>query len=71
MRVAIGLPSDATDDHLLYATQLGCEGVVLQTPARVPGDRRWEEADLVRLREWIEGFGLRMEAIRTCRIASG
>jgi mannonate dehydratase len=64
MRVAIGLPPNATDEHLILAKQLGCEGVVLATPARLPGEHRWEEADLVRLRQWVESFGLRIEAIQ-------
>lgn len=64
MHVAIGLPSDATGEHLQLARQLGCEGVVLATPARLPGKQRWEYADLVRLREWVEGHGLRLEAIQ-------
>lgn len=64
MRVAIGLPPDATDEHLQFARQLGCEGVVLATPARLPGERRWEYEDLARLRAWVEGFGLRLEAIQ-------
>ena len=64
MRVAIGLPSDATDEHLTFARQLSCEGVVLATPARLPGERRWEYEDLARLRAWVEGFGLRLEAIQ-------
>jgi hypothetical protein len=33
MRVAIGLPQDAADEHLIFARQLGCAGVVLGTPA--------------------------------------
>ena len=64
MRVAIGLPPNATDDHLRFARQLGCEGVVLATPVRLPGEKRWEYADLVLLREWVERFGLRIEAIQ-------
>jgi mannonate dehydratase len=64
MRVAIGLPGNATDDHLRYARQLGCEGVVLATPARLSGGQRWEEADLVGLREWVESHGLRLEALQ-------
>lgn len=64
MRVAIGLPRDVTEDHLRFARQLGCEGVVLATPDRLPGERRWEVADLVQLREWVEGFGLRIESIQ-------
>ena len=64
MRIAIGLPRDVTDEHLIFAKQLGCDGVVLATPARLPGDERWEYEDLVRLREWVEGFGLRIESIQ-------
>ena len=63
MHVAIGVPSDATDEHLIFARQLGCAGVVIQAPTRLPGEQRWEHDDLVRLREWIEGHGLRLEAI--------
>jgi mannonate dehydratase len=64
MRIAIGLPSDATDEHLIFAKQLGCEGVVLATPGRLPGEERWEYEDLARLREWVEGHGLRIEALQ-------
>jgi mannonate dehydratase len=64
MRVAIGLPSDATDDHLTFARQLGCDGVVLATPGRLPGQECWEYEDLLGLREWVEQHDLRIEAIQ-------
>ncbi|MCC6627007.1 MAG: mannonate dehydratase [Chloroflexi bacterium] len=64
MRVSIGLPGNATDDHLIYAKQMGCEGVVLATPARLTGDKRWEADDLRALRAWVEGHGLRIEALQ-------
>ncbi|MFN8523891.1 MAG: mannonate dehydratase [Chloroflexota bacterium] len=64
MRIAIGLPSDATEEHLIFAKQLGCDSVVLATPARLPGSERWEYEDLVRLRQWVESYGLRIEAIQ-------
>lgn len=64
MRISIGLPPDATDDHLRYARQLGCEGVVLATPARLTGQRMWEYGELAALREWVESFDLRVEAIQ-------
>ncbi|MGH2461228.1 MAG: mannonate dehydratase [Chloroflexota bacterium] len=64
MRVAIGLPGNATDDQLTFAKQLGCSGVVLATPARLPGGARWEYADLVRLREWVESHDLKIESIQ-------
>lgn len=63
MRVSIGLPSDATDDHLRYAQQMGCEGIVLQAPKMLPGEHRWEYEDLVHLSEWAGRFGLRVEAL--------
>ena len=64
MRIAIGLPRELTDEHLIFAKQLGCDGVVLATPERLPGDERWEYEDLVRLREWVEGYGLKIESIQ-------
>lgn len=64
MRVAIGLPGNATDDHLRYARQLGCTGVVLATPARLSGEQRWEEVELVALRRWVEEYDLQLEAIQ-------
>ncbi|TAK23116.1 MAG: hypothetical protein EPO26_09725 [Chloroflexota bacterium] len=64
IRVAIGLPGNADDDHLRFAKQLGCDGVVLATPARLPGTTHWEYDDLARLREWVESFGLRVESIQ-------
>jgi mannonate dehydratase len=63
MRVSIGVPANTTDDHLRYAAQMGCAGVVIQAPASVPGDRRWQTADLERLRVWVESHGLRLEAL--------
>jgi mannonate dehydratase len=64
MRLAIGLPSRAGDDDLTYARQLGCEGVVLATPASLPGDQGWEYEDLLRLRQQVESHELRLEAIQ-------
>lgn len=64
IRVAVGLPGDATDEQLTLAKQMGCSGVVLATPKRLPGDQRWEAADLIRLREWVESYDLRLEAIQ-------
>jgi mannonate dehydratase len=64
MRVAIGLPAKTDDWHFILAKQMGCEEVVLATPADLPGDERWEYADLVRLRERVESFGLKIGAIQ-------
>src|SRR6202163_303288 len=64
MRIAIGLPSKTDDWHFILAKQMGCEEVVLATPADLPGDERWEYDDLARLRARVEGFGLKIGAIQ-------
>jgi mannonate dehydratase len=64
MRVAIGLPSKAADWHFMLAKQMGCQEVVLATPADLPGEHRWEYEDLARLRERVESFGLKIGAIQ-------
>jgi mannonate dehydratase len=62
MRIAIGQFNEASHERLTFAKQLGVSGVLLNTP-RLPGEHRWEYEDLVRLREHIEGYGLRLEAL--------
>lgn len=64
LRAAVGLPSTTEDWHFILAKQMGCEEVVLATPADLPGDERWEYEDLVRLRERVESFGLKIGAIQ-------
>jgi mannonate dehydratase len=46
----------------MFASQLGVSGVQLNTPD-LPGERRWELSDLVALRQRVESYGLRLEAI--------
>jgi mannonate dehydratase len=67
MRVAIGLSGRATDEELTLAAQMGCSGVVVPSP-RLSDGLRWEVDDLVRLRQRVEGFGLRLEAIQNTRL---
>jgi mannonate dehydratase len=62
MRVALGQFSEPTDDILRFAKQIGVDGVLLNTP-RLPGEKRWEFMDLLRLRTRIEDYGLRLEAL--------
>ena len=64
MRVAIGLPGEATDEHLTLAKQLGCDEVVLATPRALPGEERWEYDDLARLNERVRSFGLEIGALQ-------
>ncbi len=62
MRIAIGQFNEATHERLTFAKQLGVSGVLLNTP-RLPGEHRWEYDDLARLREYVESYGLRLEAL--------
>ena len=64
MRVAIGTSREITDRELRLASQMGCSGVVVPTPAAWSGRDRWDADDIARLRDRIEGFGLRLEALQ-------
>ena len=67
MRVAIGQYHTATDEYLTYAQQLGVSGVQfnIQGPTRdLPGsDGYWTLANLRRLKQRVNDFGLQLEAI--------
>src|SRR5215217_2454251 len=67
MRIAIGQFNEMTEEKLGFAAQLGGNGGQMNTP-RLPGDERWEEADLRRLVEKTEEHGLRFEAIENVPI---
>ncbi len=62
MRIAIGQFNEPSHERLTFAKQLGVSGVLLNTP-RLPGEHRWEYEDLARLREHVESYGLRLEAL--------
>ncbi len=62
MRVALGQFNQLSDQILRFAKQLGVGGVLLNTPL-LPGDKRWEYRDILRLRAEVEEYGLRLEAI--------
>jgi mannonate dehydratase len=62
VRVVIGQFHDPSDELLTFARQLGLTGIQVNTPW-LPGERRWETADLVGLRERCESRGLVLEAI--------
>jgi mannonate dehydratase len=63
MRIAVGVPGNVTDDQLTLAAQMGCSGVVVASPA-IPYERGWAYDDLAGLRERVESFRLRLEAIQ-------
>jgi mannonate dehydratase len=62
MRIAIGQFNELCYEKLAFAKQLGVSGVLLNTP-RLPGEHRWEYDDLARMREYVERYGLRLEAL--------
>ena len=68
MRVALGQFMEANDEQLAFARQLGVTGVQLNTPV-LPGEKRWEFMDLVRLRRRCEEAGLRLEALENTPIS--
>jgi mannonate dehydratase len=59
MRIALGQFRELTDEQLLFVKQCGCDDVLLNTPT-LPGEERWELADLTALRERAEAGGLRL-----------
>jgi mannonate dehydratase len=67
MRIAIGQFNEMTEEKLRFAAQLGVGGVQMNTP-RLPGEQRWEEADLRRLVEQVQAHGLKLEAIENVPI---
>jgi len=62
MRIAIGQFNEPSYEKLQFAKQLGVSGVLLNTP-RLPGEHQWEYDDLAKLRDVIDGYGLRLEAL--------
>ncbi|MBI2942475.1 MAG: mannonate dehydratase [Chloroflexi bacterium] len=68
MRVAIGQLRELDEGILRFAQQLGVEGVQVNTP-KLPGEKRWEFMDLLRLRMHAADYGLRLEAIENVPIS--
>ncbi|MGD9710963.1 MAG: mannonate dehydratase [Thermomicrobiales bacterium] len=67
IRVAIGQFNEMSDERLRFASQLGVGGVQMNTP-KLPGEHRWEKADLQALVEQVESHGLVFEAIENVPI---
>lgn len=67
MRIAIGQFNQLTDEKLRFAQQIGVRGVQMNTP-RLPGEERWEFADLRQLVEKCETYDLKLEAIENVPI---
>jgi len=62
IRIAVGQFNELTDEKLRFAAQLGITGIQLNNPT-LPGDTRWETADIQQLVDRISAAGLVLEAI--------
>ncbi|WP_189424328.1 mannonate dehydratase [Devosia pacifica] len=62
IRIAVGQFRDLTEERLRFAAQIGATGIQMNNP-NLPGEARWEEADIRSLVETVEAAGLRFEAI--------
>ncbi len=64
MRIGLCDSGELSDENLTFARQLGLTSVRSGTPWEwLPGERQWEYEDLLRLRQRVESFGLKYEAI--------
>lgn len=63
MRVALGQFNELTHERLTYAKQIGVSGVQMNQPLLPNEKGYWEAADLKRIRERTESYGLRLEAL--------
>jgi mannonate dehydratase len=62
IRVAIGQFNELSHERLTFAQQIGASGVLLNTPV-LPGEQRWELADLQWLKRRCDQYDLRLEAL--------
>src|SRR4029077_10432204 len=53
---------ELTEERLRFAAQIGASGLQMNNP-NLPGDERWEEADVRKLVEAVTAAGLKFEAI--------
>jgi mannonate dehydratase len=68
VRLALGAVREVTDEMLRYAVQLGYQEIVVNTPQNLPGDSRWETADLLQMKTRVEEYDLRIAAIENTPI---
>ncbi len=62
MRVAVGQFHELTEEKLRFAAQIGVTGLQMNNPT-LPGEVRWEEADVQGLVDRVRAHGLVFEAI--------
>ena len=59
MRIGLGQFNELTDEKLAFIKQLGADDFLMNTP-RLPGEQRWEYADLLALRQRADAAELRL-----------
>ena len=59
MRIGLGQFRELTEEKLAFIKQLGADDFLMNTPD-LPGDERWELADLAALRERADAAELRL-----------
>lgn len=62
IRVAVGQFHELTEDKLRFAAQIGASGIQMNNPS-LPGEARWETADVRALVDRVQAAGLAFEAI--------
>jgi len=62
IRVGVGQFNELTDEKLTFAAQIGADTIQMNTP-KLPGEKRWETADLRALVDKTKAAGLTLEAI--------
>ena len=62
IRIAVGQFSELTDEKLRFAAQIGVNGIQMNNP-KLPGETRWEVADIRALVDRAAEAGLVLEAI--------
>jgi hypothetical protein len=68
MRCALGAVREVTDEMLRYAVHLGYEEIVVNTPQNLPGDTRWEAADLLAMERLVENYAFTNSGHRKCSL---
>lgn len=68
MRVGLGQFDELTEEKLLFIKQCGADDFLMNTP-KLPGEHRWDYADLVALRERADAADLRLMALENVPIS--
>ena len=70
MRVVLGQFDELTHERLTFAKQIGASGVQMNAPLLPAEKGYWEFADLKRIRERCDSYGLRLESLENVSLSS-